>query len=469
MAERLQLGSGEVFSLELELDQKPTGHLGLIWGRGRLCVNGVAVLSRDGDAVEWTWVDLLEWLAKNWAYLLCEQSFPFQVPATDISTLLRDFEKRWENMPEHRVEEEEEEVYRFLNRHDLSSAFKGLYFPATFLMRQGALMEVISAETNTTQRFDLNQAVAELQRIGDKLAALADTGAEGRGPMAAQLWGRREQVLKAKALPLLTGLPADVLAELSGSNDAEFWRQDKNDPLADSELMAAARMTTGVLLPAEQAQIIDAIRGLKKNRTEELDELASAFASQFSESGKPYDQGYLAAGWLREKLGLKESARVNPAELLQAWGIEIRQLDMPGSKLDALACWGKHHGPAILINKSEASTPAHVHGENTTLAHEICHLLMDRSGALPVAEVLNGNTPERLEKRARAFAAEFLLPRATAAAFVRNSSQLEGAVNTLSSAHSVSTELVCWQIINSAIYTTLTEAEQRWLQSSVRS
>lgn len=52
--------------------------------------------------------------------------------------------KRWENMPEERVVDEEEEAFRFLNRHDLASAFKGLYFPAVFVIRQGELFEVSS-------------------------------------------------------------------------------------------------------------------------------------------------------------------------------------------------------------------------------------------------------------------------------------------------------------------------------------
>ena len=105
-----------------------------------------------------------------------------------------------------------------------------------------------------------------------------------------------------------------------------------------------------------------------------------------------------------------------------------------------------------------------MHGETTTLAHEICHLLLDRDGALPVAEVLNGNSPERLEKRARAFAAELLLPRNVAAKEVRMAASVNVAVTTLSSVYEVSTELACWQIINSDAYATLTDDERNLLQ-----
>jgi uncharacterized protein YqiB (DUF1249 family) len=50
---------------------------------------------------------------------------------------------------------------------------------------------------------------------------------------------------------------------------------------------------------------------------------------------------------------------------------------------------------------------------------------------------------------------------------VQQASALKNAVANLSDTYAVSSELVCWQIINSEAYTTLTDIEQRWLQSLV--
>lgn len=468
MAAKLHLGSRNGFLLELQLDERRLDGPGLIWGEGALLVNGTRVLAGQQEgSVKWTWVDLLEWLAKHWSYLLCEQSFPFHAKASEISTLMRDLEKRWENMPEERVEDEEVEAFRFLNRHDLASAFKGLYFPAVFVIRQGDLFEVSSSEQGETVRLPFEQAVADLEAIGNHLAELANAADQGRGRLAAQQWMAREHQLERKALPLLTGLSSETLECLNPENDAQFWEQEPGRPFADSELVAAARMTVGVLLPEEQTQIFGLIRSLGKTSTDELDALANILVKDFMEIGKPYDQGYWVAAWLRRQLGLGKSDVVKPAELLTSWGVQIQSFEMPESKLDALACWGRLHGPAILVNKSAESTPAHVHGENSTLAHEICHLLLDRKGALPVAEVLNGNTPERLEKRARAFAAELLLPRYVASDAVRHAKVLKDAVTDLLETYTVSNELICWQIINSDIYTTLSESEQSWLHRQV--
>jgi hypothetical protein len=45
-----------------------------------------------------------------------------------------------------------------------------------------------------------------------------------------------------------------------------------------------------------------------------------------------------------------------------------------------------------------SADPSDVNGAmRFTLAHELCHLLVDRKGSLPVAEVLGGATPNRPE------------------------------------------------------------------------
>lgn len=466
MANTIHLGSLEGIELILRQDEKKND-TGLIWGLGQLYADGFPLLSGEQERVEWTWVDLLEWLGTNWAYILCEQNLPFRSPSTSLLTLMRDLEKRWENMPEARVEEEEEEAYRFFNRHDLANAFKGLFFPSVFIMRQGGLVEIISAEANKTIRLPLNRLVLDLEQIGNQLAKFAASACNGRGPFAANQWLARSRQLELKATPLLTGLSASELSLINANNDPNFWEQDQTNPFNDNELMAAARMTSGMLLPEEKVYIIEKIRAVPKVSTAVLDALAQDFAKNFVEIGKPHDQGYWAAIWLRRKLGLQTADKAQPMDCLRSWGVQVHSIMLPDSKLAALACWGDHHGPAILINKANDNTAAHIHGENTTLAHEICHLLIDRTGGLPVAEVLNGNTPERLEKRARAFAAEFLLPRDCAIAQIKKADNLNAAVTEISEIYEVSEELICWQIINSDFFASLTEKEQDWLRSQV--
>jgi len=122
-------------------------------------------------------------------------------------------------------------------------------------------------------------------------------------------------------------------------------------------------------------------------------------------------------------------------------------LKLESGAVDAIACWGSID-PLILLNRNEQARAASKHGRRSTLAHELCHLLVDRTRALPVAEVLGGEVDSESEKRANAFAAEALLPQVHAIEVLRNAPSLREAVETLARTHQVSRQLVAYQLHN---------------------
>ena len=69
-----------------------------------------------------------------------------------------------------------------------------------------------------------------------------------------------------------------------------------------------------------------------------------------------------------------------------------------------------------------------------TFAHEIAHLLLDRTTALPLAEVLGGRPVGNTEERARAFAAQLLLPKEEAGQALANAADPAHTVDQLQSA-----------------------------------
>ena len=101
-----------------------------------------------------------------------------------------------------------------------------------------------------------------------------------------------------------------------------------------------------------------------------------------------------------------------------------------------------------------------------TLAHEICHLLVDSASSLPLVEVLGGRTAKHVEQRARAFAAELLLPREVAG---QEFSHYEGdearVARLLRARFGVSSELLAWQAKNSEY--ALAPQTRRFLSSLV--
>ena len=130
-------------------------------------------------------------------------------------------------------------------------------------------------------------------------------------------------------------------------------------------------------------------------------------------SGPAFDQGYTLARWFRgDVLAVPDRSRVDPERALRDSGVAARDIELPAASLDAVSVWGELHGPAVLLNRLGRHGKGR--GRRATLAHELCHLLLDRTGALPLAEVLGGRVDSSVEARARAFAAELLVPRSAA-------------------------------------------------------
>jgi Zn-dependent peptidase ImmA (M78 family) len=168
-------------------------------------------------------------------------------------------------------------------------------------------------------------------------------------------------------------------------------------------------------------------------------------------------------------LGLDNRTAADPEAWLGEWGVAVREEALP-APIDALAVWGERHGPAILLNTAEGGHPAQPAGRRITLAHEIAHLLIDRERALPAAELvkIGGQdlAPAIPEVRARAFAAELLLPRETAAQYVQDDRlSLDAAIDQLVSDFAVSQQVAGWQIRNSSAGAVLSSAEQRTLEA----
>lgn len=472
MAKTLWLGAASSFQLELTLIEKEKADKSLLWGQGKLTIaKQPAICDAQENAIEWTWIDLLEFLAKNWHYLLLEQTLPFDIKTPSLHTLMRDLECRWENMPEEQVENEEEHALSFLARHDLANAFKGIYFPSIYILRLGKTFQITLLDTKQTLELSFEKVQIKLTQIANELVKLAKPHSKegSRAATAIQLWETRQERIAKQLIPLSTGMNESALQKIAANNQ-NFWEINNQDHLADTELMAAARMTNGYLSLSQQEQMLKLIRQLPCQPTPELDQLSSQFTDQdFKQKTSPYDQGYLAAQWLRKRLAISNDEPIQPKEILENWGVSIKRFTLENANLDALACWGANYGPAILINQMEKSTAAHEFGENSTLAHEICHLLLDRNTTMPVAEVLNGNSPERLEQRARAFAAELLLPRETAAQTVQQNENLTQSIRQLSAKYKVSEHLVALQIKNSSIYNKLSADEQHQIEMTTKS
>ena len=211
-------------------------------------------------------------------------------------------------------------------------------------------------------------------------------------------------------------------------------------------------------------RIVKELSLLPRVECPELDELSGLAAELLRVGGgpipKPYEQGQKLAVWLREKLGFSNDEWLDPASLLGMLGIPVEEVDLGTDEIDALAAWGPRQGPGVIVNTTglhSQSSP----GRRATLAHEICHLLADREGSLPLAEVLGGQVPSAVEQRANAFAAELLLPQAVAAERIARAGDRDRALDRLVSDFGASREVVGWQVRNGPAWSFLDPSQRK--------
>lgn len=457
------IGEPSRFAFELREAEPHPDVRGLGWAGLVLWIGGERAWSGPDDGfINWTWIDSVEHLAESWGPLLCEEVPPFGLVA-DGPEYLREH-RFLKGVSGRSPLEVEEAVHAYQQRHDLAAGLKGVSLEPVWLLREGKLVRVRWKGRDHRMPFEEIVSILEefvsavLVNVGDKPAARAKYALErwnSRAPAQDRLLSLRTTLSPARLRELT---PADMPLE-------EFWGKAAIDE--DPPMMAAARLSQP-LSDLTQKELLKQVYGMGHTETPELDALSAAAApvEESTRGLRPWAQGYTIALWLRKTLG-REEGPIDPEELLASWKVEVGELPPMESQLDAIACWGVGKGPTILVNPAglHANSPG---GRRSTLAHEIAHLLVDRAKSLPAIDVVGGGTPLFLEQRARAFAAEFLLPREDAASAVARAGSLASAATAILAKYGVSNEVLGWQLLNGAAFRLLTLKEQRTAQQWTR-
>jgi Zn-dependent peptidase ImmA (M78 family) len=111
----------------------------------------------------------------------------------------------------------------------------------------------------------------------------------------------------------------------------------------------------------------------------------------------------------------------------------------------------------VLLNEQAMKSPPGVDFSDNwlarvTLAHELCHLLLDQEHTLTAVEVLHSRMPLNIERRAKAFAGEFLLPGTVAAEqwkkekSPRSLTELDEFLSNLSRDFGVTRSVAAWKL-----------------------
>lgn len=450
------------------------------WGKGMLILDGQPFwhgnTSDEPSPLEWTWVDLLEHLAEIWPALIVEQSYPFAwlekaaLHPGEVWTLA---EERWARRGEDLARQEEPVLLDFYRRHNLAAAWKGMAVPALTCLRVGNTVW-ISPEGSIPIRTSFRQFHDALEAIGDLLSSTFVGSNNPRVARSVESWQERNNALRTSYVEFSTGLSSEEIKSLQGSSRPEdFWELKGDlavvsDAANDSIILAAARMTRPLLSSPQLADVINRIRHVPKTRTARLDELSRSAATflHHKQGSYAHESGYMLAQWLREHLGVRKYFDID--HTLSSLDVQVINANLFTETIDALAFW-LSHGPCVFMNSARSYAEDNKR-RRMILAHELCHMLIDRATALPVAEVLGGAIDQFVERRANAFAAELLLPRESVAWEWKQLKErrLSNLLLVLVTDYAISKSVACAQIYNSDVYDELQRPDKDLVLNRIR-
>lgn len=427
---------------ELLWEGDKSGAEGRTWGRLSVYLDGSLLWgAAEGSAkpgIRWTWVDLLEHVAEVWPWLTLEEGWPPEI-----------------DNPRNFVAEAdggEEALFEFRCRHDLAMAIQGKLVPSLWVVREG--QQAWIGAGNVWELLPFDAVRSWLESLAGEVATQLAGAEDERAEAAVDSWEQRMCLSRSELAAISVGVSPEELAELAGGDPAAMFELGSapSATFEPNELLAAARMAVPTTESSVVRSIIVQMKSIGKHETPDLDRLSAKavayLAAESTDATKPHVLGYLLAQWLRREMLLGSAARVEPEQLLEQWGVHVALFSETDDGIEALACWGPSHGPAVLVN-TEGRHSRHEPGRRATFAHELGHLLVDRSAALPLAEVLGGHVARSVEQRAGAFAAEFLIPRDCAGTAFHHGGEPSNVLSLLCEQYGASREVVAWQAYNS--------------------
>jgi len=175
-------------------------------------------------------------------------------------------------------------------------------------------------------------------------------------------------------------------------------------------LDSAVLMFGGINIDIEEPDVQRLVEFLKKQRGgSESETLAALTMNPASEPWlPPYEEGYRLAEDVRDELGIQpDQLRIDILAVLEELSIRVEEVELDSNSIRGVAVAGNGFSPAILVNTKSAYNVNEA-GRRFTLAHELCHILFDRTRARKLSHVSGPWASARIEKRANAFAAMLL-------------------------------------------------------------
>lgn len=398
------------------------------------------------EAAHWYMLPLMEWVVSNWDALLHEEKPPLRNEGASAAESL--MKTRIPPLSLTEVDDFEwlDKWSAWWHRHSIRASMAGGVFPDIYIRRYRDELEVSTGVEMLLDVPDdvffltprrvyyvepvvaansvfsvLSSAVQELRRrvpdservtlLLDNLSAM--TALERRSHRMAWVAGLGDDVER------YTRIAAEVDAVLAPVQ--REIRQELQGPGRSSELVLYgspyARLLYGAVSPS--------------TAEEDVARLAHVLVDNYVPDAAPW-LAALESGELRALE--RETRQLAPGEqgsrlgelacqllisLTEGWvdihgalgqlRVEISRIDLSDEEVRAVSVFGPTQKPHIFCNRRTFWGQG-VEIERFTLAHELCHLFLDREWGNALAVASGPWAPVTIEQRANAFAAAFLMP-----------------------------------------------------------
>jgi Zn-dependent peptidase ImmA (M78 family) len=410
------------------------------WGSFEIWVDGLNLcLHHEGavtlPAVHWYLLPFLQWFVAHWDELLHEERLPNRNEGRDAWISLRATAQSPPALSMTDAEEWEEWQYQWWSRHALLACRDGGLFPDIVIRRMQDKVEFSwgsSAVAGIPQHcyFFANHGYARVdpQVVAKHLSFVLGSAIEhlrSELPDETAFTSLRadfqnlldvDRTRQQKAL--ICGLQGSVpIPEALGTLLASRFGQttaERATRLVVAESPQYCLMFGSVAPDIDEhdvARLIEVVAAIPDSRHDNP-LLSSLIRDEPIRSAqeRPWQLGYALAEDLHDLLNGKycQGFMVDVVALFRDLEIDITNVELNDSTIRAIAIAGEYLRPTVAINTRYKYR--HSHPYRFTLAHELCHLLHDRTRGVRLAMASGPWAPVDVERRANAFAAMLLMP-----------------------------------------------------------
>ncbi len=421
------------------------------WGSLEIWVKGQNLCEHIEDgrimpSVNWYLLPFLEWLSQCWDPLLHEQKLPIK-QSDAKNTAWASFQSLFQppiGYDDNQASEWDKKWHEWMTRHSLLMARDGGLFPDLFIRRYRDQIELSWGEIlhpGAPQGFrfcvpggfvrlspaSVSEPLFELLKGSAQFLMDRCAGSE-RIEILSQAIQRIPQADQTARLAWLAGLDLEIGKAIGRWNrfvervtdtlsEAGKRLFSESQSLANIVITGScdAAMMFGSLAPTiEEEDVVVIARKMieaaeQKQHAEVLERLTRPVQLD-DDPSPPWEQGYNLAMALYEEMPVSQSGgSVDVAGVLRGLGIHFGEISLTDGEIRAISLAGPRHQPTILLNTNNP-TNQYDSGRRFTFAHELCHLLYDRTYGMKLAMASGPWAPRDIERRANAFAAMFIMP-----------------------------------------------------------